>query len=339
MKKRITQLDGVRAVAIAAVFLHHALHVPLFWMGVDLFFILSGFLITGILISKKQEPMQQYFGHFYERRAKRILPPYMVLMVLVTLIFGIGSWIHQWYFYLFLMNLLLAIHLHEPEVLVILWSLAVEEQFYLIWPFVVRACKEKTIAIVAVSLMVIAPLLRWFCTPLFHLEWPIYTMTPFRMDCLAAGALLAVIAKRRPEWLPKYGLYGLLLPPICFVGLIWLGKLGYSTYGNTQIGNTFIYMFTLWTCFGVMTWALSGKFVGILKWRPVVYIGRISYTIYLTHLLAIWMCSKFIHNHLLAITAGAVLVISFASLSWFVMEKPILEGKRKETPVEVAIPS
>uniref|UniRef100_A0A7V5CTB0 Acyltransferase n=1 Tax=Acidobacterium capsulatum TaxID=33075 RepID=A0A7V5CTB0_9BACT len=224
------------------------------------------------------------------------------------------------------MNLLVALQLHEPGVLVVLWSLAVEEQFYLVWPFVIRGFSEKSIARLAVAILLVVPALRWVCTPFFRLEWPIYTMTPFRMDCLAAGALLAVVARRRPEWLPKYGLYGLVLPPVCFVALLWLGKHGYSTYGNTQLGNTFIYECTLLACFGVMMWALSGKFVGMLKWRPVVYIGRISYTIYLTHLLAIWVCSRLIHNHLLAVAAAASLVVAFASLSWFVMEKPLLEG-------------
>jgi peptidoglycan/LPS O-acetylase OafA/YrhL len=339
MKKRITQLDGVRAVAISAVFIHHAFHAPLLWMGVDLFFILSGFLITGILISQKSEPLSSFFGHFYERRARRILPPYTVLMVLTTAFFGIGSWIHHWYFYLFLMNLLLALQIHRPDVLVVLWSLAVEEQFYLVWPFIIRSFSEKSIARLAVGILILAPVLRWFCTPLFRLEWPIYTMTPFRMDCLAAGALLAVIARRRPDWLPKYGLYGLFLPLISFGGLLWLGKHGYTTYGNSQVGNTFIYVCTLWACFGVMTWALSGKFVAILKWSPVVYVGRISYTIYLTHLLAIWICSRFIHNHMLAASAAVPLVIGFASLSWFVMEKPLLEGKRNKVRVTVTVPS
>lgn len=308
-------------------------------MGVDLFFILSGFLITGILLSKKQEPLSSFFGHFYERRARRILPPYAALLALVTLLFGAGSWIHHWYLYLFLMNLILALHLHQPGVLVVLWSLAVEEQFYLVWPFLVRGLSEKSIARVAVFIVTLVPVLRWFCTPLFRLEWPIYSMTPFRMDCLAAGALLAVIARRRPNWLPKYGHLGLLLPPVCFGGLLWLGKHGYTTYGNSQVGNTFIYMCTLWACFGVMTWALSGRFTGILKWRPFVYIGRISYTIYLTHLLAIWACSRYFHNRFIVAAAGAVLVICFASISWFVMEKPLLEEKQTKSLRRVPVSS
>ena len=74
--KRISQLDGVRGLAILAVFLHHALKIKLLWMGVDLFFILSGFLITGILLSAKGQKLGSYFAHFYSRRARRILAPY-----------------------------------------------------------------------------------------------------------------------------------------------------------------------------------------------------------------------------------------------------------------------
>ena len=94
MAKRIEQLDGIRTVAIAAVFIHHTLHVKLLWMGVDLFFILSGFLITGILIGNKSQSIGRYFGHFYERRARRILPPYALLLVVTSVIFGL-AWAHQ----------------------------------------------------------------------------------------------------------------------------------------------------------------------------------------------------------------------------------------------------
>ena len=86
--RRILQLDGLRAIAVLAVFAQHALKAPL-WMGVDLFFVLSGFLITGILLDRKARG-QSYFGYFYARRARRILPPYLLLMVVSSLLFGFG---------------------------------------------------------------------------------------------------------------------------------------------------------------------------------------------------------------------------------------------------------
>src|SRR6476620_290798 len=95
---RIVQLDGVRAVAVLAVFMNHAFGVSL-WMGVDLFFVLSGFLITGILLDRKSRN-QSYFGYFYARRARRILPPYVLLLILSSLLFGLG-WLKQWWWYVF----------------------------------------------------------------------------------------------------------------------------------------------------------------------------------------------------------------------------------------------
>ena len=91
--RRILQLDGLRAIAVLAVFAQHALKAPL-WMGVDLFFVLSGFLITGILLERKAR-QQSYFGYFYARRARRILPPYLLLMVVSSILFGIG-WAQHW---------------------------------------------------------------------------------------------------------------------------------------------------------------------------------------------------------------------------------------------------
>ena len=88
--KYIPQLDGIRACAILAVFLYHSpLHFKGGWAGVDLFFVLSGFLITRILVSHREMPIGQYFGTFYMRRARRILPPYLALMVLASVLFWI----------------------------------------------------------------------------------------------------------------------------------------------------------------------------------------------------------------------------------------------------------
>ena len=93
-------MDGIRTVAITAVFIHHTLHVKLLWMGVDLFFIVSGFLITGILINNKSQSLRQYFGHFYERRASHILPPYLQLLIITSLFYGM-AWARHWNFDLF----------------------------------------------------------------------------------------------------------------------------------------------------------------------------------------------------------------------------------------------
>src|ERR1700721_1022099 len=115
------------------------------WVGVDLFFILSGFLITGILINAKSRSLGSYFGPFYERRARRILPPYLLLLLVSSLLFGIG-WARHWYLYIFLMNMLAPFGVDHLRSLNVLWSLAVEEQFYLFWPFVVYMLPEEGIA-------------------------------------------------------------------------------------------------------------------------------------------------------------------------------------------------
>jgi peptidoglycan/LPS O-acetylase OafA/YrhL len=94
--QRISQLDGARGVAILAVFLNHALNAKLLWMGVDLFFILSGFLITGVLLNAKQHSLRGYFAKFYARRARRILPPYLLTLLMASLFFGF-AWTRHWY--------------------------------------------------------------------------------------------------------------------------------------------------------------------------------------------------------------------------------------------------
>src|ERR1700733_10018265 len=117
---RITQLDGLRAIAIIAVFWHHAFETKLAWMGVDLFFILSGFLITDILIRSCHRRILAYLGSFYGRRIRRILPPYFLLLAITCVLFG-AWWLKSWYYYLGFMNLLPITHVKFPDSLAILW--------------------------------------------------------------------------------------------------------------------------------------------------------------------------------------------------------------------------
>lgn len=321
---RIESLDGVRAVAVAAVFLNHALHVQLAWAGVDLFFILSGFLITGILISRKGNPLKGYFAHFYERRVKRILPPYLILLVITCTIFGF-SWLHRGYFYLFLMNYLVAYMIPHPQPLDVLWSLAVEEQFYFVWPFFVYFLRERYVALTAAALMIAAPALRNLFTPHFGSHFAIYALTPFRMDLLAVGALLAILWRHHRDKVERYGALGI---PLALSALALIALLSrnphFRTDANTPFVNTWLYELTLAAATGVILWALSGKFVGVLEWSPLRYVGRISYQIYLIHLTMLYLTHRWLHNPVSSAAVALIMTLVYASVSWHLLEQPLL---------------
>ena len=326
--KRISQLDGVRGLAILAVFLHHALRLKLLWMGVDLFFILSGFLITGILLSAKGQKIGSYFAHFYGRRARRILAPYLVTLILVGLVFGYG-WLKHWYLYILLTNLLLPLHIERPEAFDPLWSLAVEEQFYLFWPFAVYFLSPRNLRWLALGLLGLAPALRGLIH--FREHWAIYTLTPFRMDLMAVSALLCMTYRDHRERIERWGAAagaGCSLTGVA--GLLLLAHFGVSTYGNTRLGNVAIYECSLLATLGIMLWALSGYRVGLLQVAPLRYLGRISYTVYLVHLAVLtWFAARL--PYLLAAGAGFAVSIAYASASWYLMEARLLHyGQRKK---------
>jgi len=328
---RILQLDGVRALAITAVFLHHAFKIRLLWMGVDLFFILSGFLITGILLQHKTQPMRRYFAEFYRRRVRRIVPPYLLLLLLTTILFGV-AWMRYAYLYVMLMNVIRAMSLPRPVTLEVLWSLAVEEQFYLVWPFAVYLLSEVTLGWSAAVLLVLVPVMRWMCTPLFTTHWPIYSLTPFRMDLLLVGALLALAWIHHRRTIERYGQYGLMLVPLAVGALLYLSKCyGITTTDNTQLANVAIYEASLIACTGVMLWALSGRGVGALTLKPVMYLGRISYSVYLIHVTALYLAAKMFHRTILIAASGAAIALIYSSLSWHFMELPLLGRRPKES--------
>src|SRR5664279_1779381 len=277
--QRIRQLDGVRAIAIIAVFIHHSLKVKLLWMGVDLFFVLSGFLITGVLLDAKRHSIAGFFAHFYSRRARRILAPYLLLLCLVTILFGAG-WTQHWYFYILLTNFLDPLQIPHPAAFTPLWSLAVEEQFYLVWPFAVYYLNRRHVRYLCVFLIVLAPLLRGVLH--FQQPWSVYMLTPFRMDLLATGGLLCLAWRSRRETIQRWGtIVGAILVFIGLAGLSVLGHFSLSTYSNTRTGNVFIYECCLVVSLGVILYALAGRSVGWLQSKPMTYIGQISYSMYL----------------------------------------------------------
>jgi peptidoglycan/LPS O-acetylase OafA/YrhL len=333
---RITQLDGLRAIAIIAVFSHHAFETKLTWMGVDLFFILSGFLITDILIRSRDRRILAYFRGFYARRIRRILPPYFLLLAITCLLFGVW-WVKPWYYYLGFMNLLPITHVKFPDSLAILWSLAVEEQFYMVWPFIVYFLSERWIARLALFLVILAPLLRWFCTPWFSGYVPIYSETPFRMDLLAIGALVSIVWRNRRTLIVTYGKYGILLSACGLSGFVLFGHfVQIKRTANTPVSNFLTYEFSLVICLGLFVWALSGWRVGVLQSRLLQYIGRISYSLYLIHLTALMVCWKYFGDRSYTSAAVASLIAcAYAALSWKYFEQPILRSGHRAQPTLV----
>ena len=325
--KRIVQLDGLRAIAVFMVFCSHSFGFPLLWAGVDLFFVLSGFLITGILLEqRRQKTWSSYLALFYQRRIKRILPPYLLFLGLTSILFGIG-WMHHWYLFVFLMNTASFKELSYRYSLAVLWSLAVEEQFYILWPFAVYWLSETALAWLAGALVLVAPLLRWGATIFFPGHWPIHTSTPFRMDLLAIGALIALAWRHYRTALEQLSAYGLLLTAISVCCLLLFSRYPWFQPGaNTVSANVWLYELSLLGCAGAVLWALGGRGIGMLKLTPLVYLGRISYSFYLVHFTVISVIRNHLHHVLLARALAFAVSFIYAALSWRLLERPTLYG-------------
>jgi peptidoglycan/LPS O-acetylase OafA/YrhL len=323
--KRILELDGLRAFAILAVFVYHVWGLPLSWMGVDIFFVLSGFLITGILLERKLKP--GYFSRFYGRRARRILVPYYLLLVLSSVLFN-TAWVKQWYWYvLFASNVPSAFHSVTHQSLDVLWSLAVEEQFYLIWPMAVLLLSETALVWMALMLIGLAPLLRGLATSLVSSSAPIYNLMPFRMDLLAAGALVAILFRRSPAKIRELPWLGPMLVACAGGALFSLsGVPSFRTSANSQFKNVVLFSFTLSIAVGLLLWALQGKgfFPAILRLRVLRFVGRISYSMYLVHVCFIVLAERWFSSRW-AVFAGALgATLVYSTVSWFVIEKRLL---------------
>ena len=332
--QRIRQLDGARGLAILAVFAYHAIHMKFLWMGVDLFFILSGFLITGVLLDRKQETLGAFLGGFYARRARRILAPYAIFLIVASCIIG-TAWTRQWYFYLFLTNLLQPLHIPLPGAFVTLWSLAVEEHFYIFWPLLVRRCSTRTLVILASAVCIGGPFLRILLLPGHANPGHLASFfTWFNLDGLCLGGLLAIWVRMpsfRRNHLARIAPAVLLLSSISFFllgGRAWAEATVIKSACNLACAAFLSCMLLLSTS--------QWKF---LVDRPILkFFGFISYGLYLVHLWA-FRIADILFSHqsanlvargqpfnaiLLRLGAGLALGIAIAYLSRRSLEERFL---------------
>jgi peptidoglycan/LPS O-acetylase OafA/YrhL len=334
LHSRILQFDGLRALAVMAILIHHALRLPLLWVGVDVFFVLSGFLITGILLARKAKKAS-YYSYFYKRRAFRIIPPYVLAIVLAGTLFGFANF-HPWPLYAFFGMNFVGLYTPAAQTGLPLWSLAVEEQFYLVWPIVILFVSESVLLRLALAAVLFTPLLRAVATPFFPTHYFIYSLTPFRADLLCAGAALTILWKnrlphwedlaRRFAWIGFLGGFGTLA-----VVQIWPQ---FHLVNNTRSANSLDYTFSLIGSASLVIWALAarGWFYRFLIWRPLRFVGRISYMMYLIGTPVRVVTERFIHPKLLVLLVSVTINIAMSSISWYAMERPLIDfaaGKRR----------
>ena len=268
------------------------------WAGVDLFFVLSGFLITSILIRAKSKSAGAFFGTFYLRRFRRIVPFYALFLLVAGLCFTI-EWRRVWYWYVFFAaNIAESLGRGGGEILTPLWSLAVEEQFYLCWPLLVFLVPLKRLPYSLCFLLVAAPVARGLATPLVHTFLPIYLLTPFRADLLASGALIAWYTHHDPAWPKKHAGKAVMVMAASLgaFAACAFGIPNFRTSANALAFNTAGYTLVLLFCSSLLIACMAlpqNRIYRFLTTPVLVYLGKISYMTYLLHQVAITFFDTF----------------------------------------------
>lgn len=356
-------LDGLRAVALFCVFLLHyvstRLPVSWGWIGVDIFFVLSGFLITGILWDTRNAPNRLY--NFYIRRTLRIFPLFYAIWLLVLLAapFAHWDWNGWWTLWpLYIGNaLLLFPHTGTATVGILhstthpwavfdlghLWSLAVEEQFYLAWPFVVYSVRNRTWLIrTCVAVMVIVPIARCFAAHLIPAHAiaasGVYYFTPFRMDALLWGAWIALVYRGASrERLLRSAWWGILAVFVAFAGYAAVGHLIASNGAELwRVSAKFFLADALAACILLLAIQPHTVVFKALNTAWLRWIGRLTYGGYVYHMFIKLLIDKTIGKHFHDPTypdaiIGAVLTVLIAWASFRYFESFFIRAKDRLT--------
>ncbi len=286
---RFVQLDGIRALALLMVFLLHHSLLKSGWAGVDIFFVLSGFLITGVL--RRERDDLAFWRTFYTKRAARLLPPLLILFPAVLVMhrhFAAGS-----LGYLLFGGNILQLTRYRIAELSPLWSLAIEEHFYFVWPFLIRYLRRETVLRVCIAIVAVSPVARAVGTLICRHWWgaqtgwdnPIFLLTPFRIDGLAAGSALALLVEgdRRPRVLASWSWVGSAAATTLFLTAELVDKTFRRTTDNLLF-NSIGYSLVVAASFFLLGHVVLNPrslMARCLSVRPMVSIGAISYGFYL----------------------------------------------------------
>ncbi len=345
--RHIPALDGLRGVAALIVMLYHFFtnRVPWGWMGVDLFFVLSGFLITGILLRTKDSP--GYYRNYFARRSLRIFPLYFLFLVIFFLIFpligvsdGIGDYpylegIQSWY-WLYAQNWLVFFDPVYPghEMITHFWSLAIEEQFYVFWPLAIYLLPNRRILSFCIGLIALSISVRLIMFYGFDMSYlKVYVFTFSRLDALAVGSALAVMVRNsdHKEWLNRRtpsiliaSTIGILVTFVLFKSMDFEA---FTTYGYTVLAIFFG---------SLLVMALSSDprslVRRILETKPLTMFGKYSYGIYVYHIPVLRLGSRalspYIESRAVTLIICFIMSLVVAYASYHLIEKRFLNLKK-----------
>lgn len=344
-------LDGLRAIAVAWVVGYH-LQIPgtgLGWAGVPLFFVISGFLITRLLLSYRD--LQHPYRVFFTRRVLRIFPVYYALLLIVSLVrvlVGDAQGLGRIPLYaVYVQNMIPELQA-RGDLLAHTWSLATEEQFYALWPLVVLRSSFSRLRAVILVMMVVGPLWRlgvWLTELQGQMAW---APLPGAVDFLASGAAIAVAISRGaiPARLRRWGLTAVLVGGVVVSGYLVVTGLGPDspTFVSSWLRTHYVFNSALAAFFGGgVALVVGGAVPTILEIPAVRHVGKISYGIYAFHPPAIWfvgvLASAWFGEETSAfgsaVLVGAQLIATYAAaaVSWRFLEGPFLRLKERLAPV------
>jgi len=367
----IPALDGLRGIAIILVMVHHFTYyrptsgidaligdVLFFgWTGVDLFFVLSGFLITGILLDTRDGG--RYFTSFYARRILRIFPLYYLVLFLALVVLPKFPAVHsvligqddsvdlpsQWPYWLYMTNFSIAGRGWVHGWVDVGWSLAIEEHFYLVWPLVIWLCPPRLVAWLCTAIFVGEVFARSFARASDVAVLPIYVVTWFRLDGLVVGALLAV-ARRRGIMTAL----DRLVPAVVIAGVAGLIAVtilgGHTWWWNRrmqQFGYSLIAVVAGAMLVGAINRPADSLWPRMLSAGWLRAFGKYSYCLYLIHLPVMRAVREYVFNpsdyetlaiapwigQVLFYPVAAAPAFALAWLSWRFFEAPILRLKAR----------
>ena len=336
----IPALDGLRAIAVFLVIFYHFgfSRVP-GGRGVTAFFVLSGFLITWLLLKENERSGTVSLSGFYMRRVLRIFPAfYCYWALLIALLLATHKaipWPHAWSSFFYTSNYYIALFGDPENGFSHTWSLAIEEQFYLLWPLAFLWWRRNLARLTTYLVCIIGAVWLYRAALVFLLKVDqvyIYAAFDTRLDHLMIGCLLAVVLKRgafSSFWEKACAnVYLPLLTVVLLAGSIFFGELWYDRYRD-------VFGFAVEPLlFAVLVVQLI-RFCTSLPWRwiewPVLrYLGRISYSLYLYQQITLYPVRKALAAQpvIIQLAAAIILTVVVATASYYLIERPFLKLKK-----------